>query len=81
MENITGSDVGIVGILAIIAKQYWPAIKSLAIALFGKVAPSIAADRGVNDLGCVAAFNTLRKRLTPETAKQVWSEIEPKEAK
>ena len=75
MENITGFEIGVVGVLAILLKQHWPAIKSLAIGLFSRA----VSDPTITNVGCVAAYQTIRPRLTPETARTVWAEIEPKE--
>ena len=65
--------VGLVGLLAILVKNYLPAIKPLVVALLSKagVAPV------VDDVGAVVAYNALADRLTESTAKLVWSEIQP----
>ncbi|MCK9356375.1 MAG: hypothetical protein M0R22_04395 [Dehalococcoidia bacterium] len=71
MENLTATEgVGIVGLLAILAKQYGPAIVATIGGLFSGVTE-------VSDAQSVAAFNTIRPRLKPSTAATVWAEIEP----
>lgn len=78
MEPISiPAGVGLTGVLVILIRNHGPALKSLLTSLLGWVIPSLAADPTITDVGCVVAYNTLKKRLNEDTAATVWSEIQP----
>jgi hypothetical protein len=78
MSEITIPEgVGLAGVIAILLRNHWPAIKMLAVSFLGKVAPSIAADPTADDVAHVMAYTTLIDRLSESTAATVWAEIQP----
>ena len=78
MEPISVPEgVGLAGVLAILFRNHWPAIKTLLTSLLGEVVPSLASDPTITDVGCVMAYGTIRPRLTEDTAATVWAEIQP----
>jgi hypothetical protein len=81
MESITIQLGALLGTAAILLRNHAPTLKSILAAAVSKYSAGSSAASvvsSVDDIGCVVAFNALRGRLSAETAKTVWAEIEPK---
>jgi len=64
------SSSGVIGLIAVLAKTYGPAVVRIAGGIF-------STSSEVSDAQCTAAFGVLRPRLNVKTATLLWSEIEP----
>jgi hypothetical protein len=80
MESITIQLGALLGTAAILLRNHATALKSILAAAASRYSAvgGASVKSSVDDLGCVVAFNALRGRLSAETAKTVWAEIQPK---
>lgn len=80
MQNLSPVHwAALVGAVALIVWPRLPAIKEAAAGLLSRFWPATAEPAETVDADAVAltAFKTLRAKLGPELAAQVWAKIQP----
>lgn len=71
MENETIQITAVLTAIATLAKLHWPAIRAAAAML-----PWLA-EKKATSIDKLLAFESIRDCLKPETATEVWSQLEP----